>query len=410
MPQALSTRVVKHSTMLDETRRYLTDSPDPANMAAIMHSVDDGDLAAMIELNQEMEGKDAHLQGVANTRRLALTALPWTVVAPADVPEDQQDAALEAQEFVADTLSRIPSWDTSIDQRPSILSHLSSAIGPGLAVVELVWNRARLIHMEPVPGHRLLGDLFSGRGVFVQTDENIMQGVRARPPKFLVFTPSATAGMSLAVTITRAQANLWLLKHFATADWSAFAEVYGLPVRVGHGSQQTTPEERADAESMLKNMGSDTWAYFPEGIQVEFLEAARGSQPFEAMVDWLERKQSILYLGQTTTTEPGEVGSLALGRVHDTVRASLTLSDIKNEAQAVKEQVFRWIVRFRWPGENRPVPNFVRTVSTEAKLDEDRLMLDKLAHLDGRGLPVDDAYRYEALGIPQPVAAGEEAT
>ena len=408
MAHKLGTRIVKHSGMLDETRRYLTDSPDPAKMAAIMRTVDDGDIAAMVELNDEMEGKDAHLQGVANTRRLGLTALPWSVAVPSDLPEERQSIAEEALAFVKDTLERIPSWDASVDQRPSILAHMSTAIGPGIAVVELVWNRGRLIHMEPVPGHRLTGSLFGGRGVFVQTDQKIVQGVRAFSPKFVVFTPSARAGAPMAVTITRAQADLWLMKHYSVADWSAFAEVYGMPLRIATITGDAPAGSADDAVSMLKNMGTDTFAVFPEGVEIKLLEAARANQPFEAMVDWAERKQSILYLGQTTTTEPGQVGSLALGRVHDTVRASLTLSDIKNESQAIQQQIFRWIVRHRWPGQNVPVPNFVRAVSTESRLDEERLTLEKLNHLDSRNLPVDDAWRYEALGIPQPVAAEEE--
>ena len=408
MPQTLSRRVVKHSVVLDDTRRYLTDSPDPAKMAAIMRAVDDGDIAAMVELNEEMEGKDAHLQGVANTRRLGLTALPWSIAAPSDLPDDQQDAAMEAAEFVMDAIDAIPSWDASVDQRPSILAHLSTAIGPGIAVVELVWSRGRLIHLEPVPGHRLTGDLFGGHGVYVQTDDAIVQGLRARSPKFLVFTPSARAGAPLAVTITRAQGYLWLIKHFSIADWSAFAEVYGMPLRIGTIAGDAPAGAKDDAISMLKNMGTDTFGVFPEGVEIQLLEAARANQPFEGQVDWVERKQSILYLGQTTTTEPGPVGSLALGRVHDTVRASLTLSDIRNEAQAIQQQIFRWIVRNRWPGQNVPVPIFVRTVSTESKLDEDRLMLQKLAYLDSRALPVDDAWRYEALGVPQPVAEESE--
>jgi phage gp29-like protein len=347
MPQTLSRRVVKHSVMLDEARRYLTNSPDPAKMAAIMQAVDNGDVAAMVELNDEMEGKDAHLQGVANTRRLGLTALPWSIAAPSDLPEERQSIAEEAQAFVLDTLAGIPSWDASVDQRPSILAHLSTAIGPGIAVVELVWYRGRLIHMEPVPGHRLTGDLFGGHGVFVQTDNDIVQGVRARQRKFVVFTPSARAGLTLGVTITRAQADLWLMKHYSIADWSAFAEVYGMPLRIATILDGAPSGASEDAASMLKNMGSDTYAVFPDGVKIDLLEAARANQPFEAMVDWAERKQSILYLGQTTTTEPGQVGSLALGRVHDTVRASLTLSDIKNEAQAIQQQILRWIVRHR---------------------------------------------------------------
>ena len=389
-----NTRFTKRSTYLDSYRRYLTDSPTPSRIASIIRSTDTGDVAAAIELNEEMEAKDAHLQGVANTRRLALTALPWDVIPDADAKD--QPAAEAAAEFVSETLRKVNGWNEGLD-------HLAAAIGPGISVLELVWNRGKLIEVVPVPGDRLVGDIADGSGVYVTTDEHPYDGIKAGGSKFVVFTPTVRGGFHpLRVTITRAQAYLWVIKHFAVADWSGFAETYGQPVRMANVKAAATPEEQEVVKDMLQNMGSDLWGMFTDNVDVKFLEAARNSEPFSGMVEWIEKKQAILYLGQTLTTEPGNIGSLALGQVHDSVRAALTLSDIGHEAQMVRWQVFRWLVRFQWPGRDIPLPLFHRQPAEARNIDMDRIDLEKLRFLKESGLGVDPEVVYERLGIPQP--------
>ena len=395
----LDKRHVRHSVTLDSFREYHTDAPSAEKVGQWWKSVDTGDIALAVEVNEEMEAKDAWLQAMANKRRLSLTALPWRVE-PNEHAVDQE-MAQEAADFVQETLRKVHRWKDG-------LKHLATAIGPGIAVLELVWNRGRLVEVWPVPGSRLEGSVYGEEGVFVITDCDMLDGVPAVQPKFVVYQPQARAGFPLAVTITRAQATLWLLKHFAIADWSAFSETFGQPTRLALVDPNVQANDRTQVEDMLKNMGTDTWGVFAKGVEIQLLEAARGSNPYESMIEWIEKKQAVLYLGQTLTTEPGAVGSLALGRVHESVQAALTVSDIDNEAHVIDDQISRWLVRFRWPQQDVPIPHWVREVEQPVNLDNDRLQLEKLAYMDSRGLRVDDDYVYSSLGIPQPKAQPEE--
>lgn len=144
-------RLVNYSRKLDVGRRYLTDSPTAIRFKAIQQAVDAGDIAAMVEMTEEMEGKDAHLQGVANTRRGAVTALEWKVVPDPEAPPEQEGAAQEAADFVSEHLTELSTWEGTLE-------HLSTAIGPNVAVVELVWRGGLLVDTVDVPGHRLLGN------------------------------------------------------------------------------------------------------------------------------------------------------------------------------------------------------------------------------------------------------------
>ena len=121
---ASSKQVVRTGGFIDQFRRNLTDSLTPERLGTLLKEIDDGDFAAMAELAQEMEAKDAHLQAVANTRRQAVTALDWSIEPTAT--EDQDEFAIEVAKFCEDTLRSILSW-------PDTLDHLSRAIGPTVA-------------------------------------------------------------------------------------------------------------------------------------------------------------------------------------------------------------------------------------------------------------------------------------
>ncbi len=394
-------RCTRYSNALDAWRRYLTNAPTASGIAATLQSVDQGDIAAMCELQQEMEAKDAHLLGMASRRRESLTALEWSIIP--DRSTDDEDAALESAEYCQRVLAGISTWDDT-------LIHLSHATGPGVAATELLWSEGQLVDTVDVPGHRLMSNPSKSTRIHVETQDHPVEGVPMYSPGFIVHIPNKLAGFPMRVTLTRATAFLWILKHFACSDWAAFSEVYGQPIRMGTYEQEPTQEDRDTAIHMLKNMGSDCWGVFPAGIKLELLEAARSNQPYEAIINWIEAKQSILWLGQTLTTEPGAVGSLALGRVHENVRASITLSDIQAEARTIREQVLRPMTRLRWPQQNKPVPHFKRAVAEDANVELRRLRLDELRFAREANLSIDPNWMYEELNIPQPTQTDESET
>lgn len=258
------------------------------------------------------------------------------------------------------------------------MDHMLTAIGPGVAVAELVWQRGRLRDIVRVPGHRLMQDPFVSPAVRIETDDEPVDGAPTYSPGYLVHCPNDRAGFPIRVTLTRATAWLWLIKHYGVSDWSTFAETYGHPWRIANFTRAAQDGEVDAVEAMLRDMTSDMYGVFTDAVDVKFLEAARNNQPFEGLVDWCERKQSILWLGQTLTTEQGSVGSLALGQVHDNTRASITLADIHAEAAMYREQLLTPMVRFRFPGENLPVPQFVRQVAEDAQVEVQRLRMDQI--------------------------------
>jgi len=380
------------SEILDVTRRYLSDGLTPSRLGALWKQVDYGDYAAAWELSEEMEGKDAHLQDVASRRREAVTALDWSI--EADARANDQDAAKATADFCQRTLDNLSTFAETLE-------HLALAVGPGVSVAELVWHHGALVETVDVPGTRL-NDGPDGKGVWLTTDDDPLYGIKTETPKFIVHKPNSRAGFPLRVTLTRAAATLFVLKHFNLAAWSSFVDVYGMPLRIARITGTPMAGEHVKVEEMLQKMATDTYGIFSDKVDVQFLEAARQSQPYEGFVEWIESKMTVLYLGQTLTTTQGSVGSLALGKVHENVRASITRSDIQHEARTIRRQLLEPMCRFQWPNQSVPVPHFWRRVAEDKDLDEQRLALEKLRFAREIGLPIDEAQYYDLLKLPVP--------
>jgi phage gp29-like protein len=403
-------RSVLYSQQLDSYRRYLTDTPSPNKIRLRLREVDEGDLAAMVEMSEEIEAKDLHLQGVAARRREALTALDWYID-----PDGEEKRAVQMAEFCEDELRRVRSNpQQDIVNFPTALRHLSTAIGPGLAAFEVLWFRARPVGFVIVPGDRFTAPIsgkpdiapISGKpDIRVLTVDDQVEGIPAYSPKFVVHTPHLRSGYQMRVTLIRATAWLWCIKHYAIADWAAFSERFGMPWRDVTYQAGSTRTERDEIEKAIRDMPADAYLLHSDKFTQELLEANRASQPFNDLVQLCDNKMSIGWLGQTLTTEQQTVGSLALGQVHDNVRASITLSDMEQEEETIREQLLTPMCRFRWPDipfEKLPIPHFRRRKADTRDLDADNSMLAKLQYMDTKGLKVSPEFVYESLGIPVP--------
>ena len=264
IPARYDERLYKRSRWLDTQRRHLTDSPSPARFASLLKSVDQGDVAALWELQEEMECKDADLMGICETRRSALTALDWSIVP--DPNAEDESASQEAADYVSERLTKIKAW-------PLALEFLSLALGPNVAIVELLWDRAELVDVVPVPGHRYTLHYWRGQDISIETEADLLGVAATLPGKFIVYHPNANGGFPFRKTLTHATVWPYLQKWFGRADWMSFSELYGLPWRVATVQNANPDDDRTDAQRMLEDMASDHAVTLPEGIEVEVIQA-----------------------------------------------------------------------------------------------------------------------------------------
>jgi SPP1 gp7 family putative phage head morphogenesis protein len=341
----------------DAEREYVSVGLTPAKLVALMKGFDGGDLAAGLELAVQMEEKDLHLASVANTRRLALTGLPWEIVSAADIDEiDDRNRADEAAQFCKQALRAVVGLDKS-------LRHLSLAVGRNLSVAEIVWGPEGLEDIVPTPHTRLLYKLDGDEPELrVLTKEQAQDGIRMDPAKWLVHAPHSLAGLPMWGGLLRASAAAYVVKAFSVKDWLVFVELFGMPVRIAKYEPGATAKDKEELLGMLRSLGTDAAGIFSKAVELELKETSKqGESPYERVCSFFNAELSKAWLGQTLTTEVGDSGSRALGDVHNEVRKDLLADDIRNEGDTVREQLLSPMVQFRF-GPDCPVPYFRRRI------------------------------------------------
>ena len=392
-----SGRVVSYDPQRDPWRRYLAQGLTPVRAANYLKAADAGDLAALVELSEELEERDAHLRSVAATRREALTLLDWRIASSAEIEGNRSDEARaeKVAQFCREALAKIPAFDEALE-------HLASAIGPNLAVCELVWSKGGdLEDVVPIPANRLTADYQQSQVVRITTAEEPAKGIPAEPGKFVVHVPEARGGFPTRGALIRPALMLHLVKHLSLKDWAIFCEVFGMPVRVAKYRPGASEDEKTEALNMLRLIASDSVGVFSESMMLELVETPnRGVAPYESIVNWAERAMSKLYLGQTLTTDTtGGTGTYAAASVHEGVRQDLLAGDVKREARTIRRYVLGPMVRWRF-GAGVTVPYFTRV------LDEpvDRLKEAQVIEAASQriGLRIKEAEVYKRLGFTPP--------
>jgi phage gp29-like protein len=266
------------------------------------------------------------------------------------------------------------------------------------------WQNPYLIKTTDVPGHRLQDDVTGDSAdIFIATELNISPGVRASYPKFVVHTPQARTGIRLATTLGRATMKLWLYKHFGWCDRMAFSEKFGMPIPQFKYPPGTTTEERDNIRNFARDSIADGFMLTQEDVELILHTVSGQGAPHQGIVEDINTALAILWLGQSLTTDNTNTGSRALGDVHKQTEASITLSDMQEEAATIESQILSPMVRFKFPMQpGAPIPKWTRKIVEERNLDAERLDFERIKYARENGIPVDAAIVYERLGLPQP--------
>jgi len=389
-------RVTLPSQRLDAYVQTISGGLNLVKLRNLLAQADSGDLSGGLRLMEEMTQKDLHLAGVVDTRQETLTGLDYEIVSAADVQDRVADRELanDAAEFVRERFAGLESLDEALE-------HLATAVCANLAVCELVWGGGQVLEdVIEVDSWRLrMSDREPGV-VLVETEEE-PNGVAALPPKWVVHVPRAPRMHPFRRSALRAQAFVYLIKQLAVIDWATFCEIFGMPVRWATYQSHATAEEKSELMEMMANLGSKAYGVFSDAVRLEMAETSqRGSAPFESLINWCDRKQTILFMrGNLGTDTTGGTGTHAAASVQDEVREDVLASDIRREGRTVRRQIIAPMCAFAYPHRDVPLPYF-RRVKPE--------MVDRLQEADlfGKaqmaGMQIPRAYAYQRLGIPEP--------
>lgn len=364
----------------------------PERLAAILREAEDGQPQRQAQLCFEIFDKDGRLAGLANTRKLAVASLPWSVQAASTRRRDKMIAG-----YVSEVIG-------GISNRQAGFVGLLEAIFAGYGAAEIDWRQdgadVWVEKLLPRPAHWFVPDSRRADLWRLLTKAEPATGEALAPGAWCWHEAWAKSGGTAAASaLMRPVTRAFLVRNYGIRDWLIFAEIYGQPMRVGRFRDGTSEADMAIAFRMLKNMGRDAAALLPTGVELQLLEAQRGTsvEVYKALVDWAAGDAAVAILGQTLTSDAGDKGSRALGAVHDNVRRDLVGYDAEQLADTLNRDLVRYIVDFRFgPQADYPKLGFSTTTP------EERATSAKLyTELAGLGVRFPVAHVHQTFGIPQ---------
>lgn len=362
----------------------------PQHLAQILMDAANNNAEAYLILAEEMEEKDLHYASVLGTRKRAVSGLDVIIESASDEDNDIELADAVRQ------LVRAPEFGDMVDDA-------LDGLGKGYSVVEIVWNTKKqpwvpkeYIYRDP---RFFKFDQDTGRKLMLIDEQNVHEGIALEPYKFIEHKPKLKSGIPIRGGLARLAAVAYMCKSYSVTDWLAFAETFGMPLRIGKHGPNATEDEIRTLISAVANIGSDAAAVIPENMRIDFENSGTssgGDKLFQNLAEWLDRQVSKGVLGQTMTSDDGS--SQAQANVHNDVRKDILISDAKQLQNTLNRDLIKPFIDLNF-GVQESYPLLTIPVPEPEDL---KLLSGVLKELVPLGLRVEESQVRDKLGFTDP--------
>ena len=196
-----------------------------------------------------------------------------------------------------------------------------------------------------------------------------------------------------------AVAQYVIYKRGGFGDWSQFAEMFGMPFRE-LSYDDYDPETRAKLEKAMEDWGAAGYIIKPKSAELTLHDtggSTSSADVYDMLISKCDAAISKVILGNTLTTEQGEVGSQALGEVHKESETEKNASD-QLFILSVLNTKFRAVLKkfgFDVTGGE------IMYEGLETNWDKVQTKWNVVKEIR-QTVPVDDDYIYEEFDIPKP--------
>ncbi len=352
-------REIAVATIRDRWSDYPSSGLTPYSLANIFREADQGDVKRQSELFEEMEEKDTHLFSELQTRKNAVLGMDYDILPWSESAEDRR-----IRDFCSDCLFNMASLEDS-------LLDLMDAVGKGFSLSEIIWGmdgqRAVIDRIEWIHAKKAV---FYERGASdtwaksfevprVLTESDPVNGEILPPFKLIYHRYKARSGYDTRAGVLRVCAWMYLFKNYALKDWVAFAEVFGMPLRLGKYDPSASSGDKDALLAAVRSLGSDAAGIISKSTEIEFVESVKNAGTnniYESLAEFCDKQMSKAILGQTATTE-GTPGKLGNEDAQDKVRHDLIRSDAEALSKTIRFQILRPLVGYNF-GWDKPLPWF----------------------------------------------------
>ena len=386
--------------MVTANGRVLSDHPSnritPSKLKSILEDAENGDITAQHELFMDIEEQDSSIGANIQTRKRAILTLDWRIAEPRNATPAEEKLQTEIDEL----FYQYPTLE-------NLLMDMMDAVGHGFSALEIEWKleNGKYIPHNFIPRPQSWFKLDKNDNLLLKTPNNPM-GEPLRPFGWVVHSHKSRSVQLARMGLFRTLAWLYMFKHYSVRDFAEFLELYGMPIRIGKYGAGATNEEKRTLLRALAQIGHNAAGIMPDSMTIELHNAANtgagsGNNPFLQMVDWCEKSIARLILGQTLTSgADGKSSTNALGNVHNEVRRDLLVSDAKQVAQTITQQIILPYLQINVDPNIalHRVPYFEFDTK---KYDDLSTFADAIPKLVGIGVQIPEKWTRDKLGIPE---------
>ncbi|EAU40172.1 hypothetical protein FP2506_11467 [Fulvimarina pelagi HTCC2506] len=359
----------------------------PRRLASILQESAQGRNLSYLTLAEEMEERYLHYASQLQTRRLAIEGI---------APSIEHDETVPAK--IVDAVNALIEGDAFEEMSGS----LTDAIGKGYSVSEMIWEYQDRV-LQPVE-YKWRDPRFFQFDEATRTElrlrdmSDIRNGLELPAAKFIVHEPRTKMGLTIRRGMARPAAWAFLIQSYSLKDWAAFAEIYGVPLRVGKYHANASDKDKRSLLRAVRDISNDAAAIIPMGMEFEFakVEGQHGESVFGGLLDYCDKQVSKLILGQTMTSDDGS--SQAQANVHNDVRLDILKADAKQQAQTINRDLIRPFVIMNF-GEQAVYP---RVAFPVAEPEDIKGLTDAVSRMVPLGLKVSQREMRERIGLGEP--------
>lgn len=366
----------------------------PSKLAGILVAAEQGDLTSQCELYEDMEERDAHILCEMGKRRRALLTIPWDVAPPSNASSREKKSARALKELLQE-----------IDGFEQLIHDITDAIGKGFSCLELEWQFVDGMWL-PKAAHHRNQDWFqitrTSNAEEIRLRDHSFEGAALRPFGWITHAHKAKSGYLARAALFRVLTWPYLFKNYAVGDLAEFLEIVGIPLRIGKYPSNASEKDKVTLLRALASIGHNAAGIVPEGMALEFHDAAKGeADPFMAMIEWCEKTVSKAVLGGTLTSQAdGKSSTNALGNVHEEVRMDLRDADARQVQATITRDLIYPIAALNGLADGlRRCPRFLFALQEPEDIKH---FAENLPPLVKMGFRVDRQWAQEKVGIPEP--------
>ncbi len=377
----------------------IADSLTPEALGTVLAGVDQNDILSYLTLAEEMEERDLHYRSVISTRKLAVSGLPVRITAATDDAKHVKEAEFLSAMLTTDKISRL-------------MAEQLDALGKGYSVNEIIWDQSgslwEIAEFKWRDPRHFQFDMETMSEIKLRSEENPADGVELEPYKYVVHEPQLKTGFTIRNGLARLAAVAYMCKSYTIKDWMAFAETFGMPLRVGKYQSSATAAQKSALLQAVTQIGIDAACIIPDSMMIELVERGSGSNSggealFEGLANWLDSQVSKGVLGQTMTTDDGS--SMSQAQVHQKVREDIKVSDTAQLRATLQRDVIKPVIDLNFGGRlEAEYPRIEIVIEEPEDLESLSRSLPPFIEL---GLPVETSVILDKFGLDQPEEGAE---